>query len=98
MRDHCHMGARLTLRRLLNLVTQELAEMMSVGLFDFNREPRGIANAKRGGILRRPAGGLPANALGRAAAAGGGGTEGGVDDVAEETANAVKRKAKQGRR
>jgi putative SOS response-associated peptidase YedK len=34
------MCARFTLRRRLNLVIKELAEMMPVGLFDFDPEPR----------------------------------------------------------
>jgi putative SOS response-associated peptidase YedK len=34
------MCARFTLRRRLNLVVKELAEMLPVGLFDFDQEPR----------------------------------------------------------
>jgi hypothetical protein len=38
--DNARMCARFTLRRRLNLVIKELAEMMPVGLFDFDPELR----------------------------------------------------------
>jgi len=45
------MRARFTLRRLLNLVMKELAEMLPVGLFDFDPEPAYNIAPMRGLVL-----------------------------------------------
>jgi putative SOS response-associated peptidase YedK len=50
------MYARFTLRRRLNLVIKELAEMMPVGLFDFDPEPLyNIAPTQQAATIRATA-------------------------------------------
>jgi putative SOS response-associated peptidase YedK len=51
------MCARFTLRRRLNLVMKELAEILPVGLFDFDAEPRyNIAPTQQVAAVRATAG------------------------------------------